>query len=345
MKLKQLQKHITHSTLITDEAMIDVLINQRFHVGERFLGLLIDTHEATLFLNRLFPFESNDINIVRFDDTDDVIRLLAAYIKGSVLAVDKNLKSGFLLPLMSHCPQVLIQLDTQADYIRSIKTAEEIDLMRQASSLNDRIMAEVRDYLSIGLSEIEVAQFIASRHLHYGVDASFPTIVAFGDHAADPHATPSHRILKEGESIIIDMGCILNGYCSDMTRTFYVNAVEPEDIYTLVLEANLAAIQTIKPGVLFKDIDAAARSVIERHGYGAQFIHRTGHGIGREVHEPYDVSASNERVVEVGMTFSIEPGIYLPNQSAVRIEDLVVVSENGCEVLNHFPKNQPLIHK
>ncbi len=344
MKLHTLQKHITNPVLITNERMIAYLINQSFHVGERFLGLLVEKDSATLFLNRLFPYVNEEINIVRFDDTDDVVALLSSYVVSDTIYVDAYLRSAFLIPLLQLKPQLKLVLDTQADYVRSMKSPDEIELMAQASQINDTIMEDVRNYIQLDMREIDIANFIAQCQLERGVVESFPSIVAFGDHAADPHAHPGKRRLKKDEAIIIDMGCIYHGYCSDMTRTFYLsNHIDPR--YDIVLQANQQAIQAVKPGVRFKDIDRAARSVIEAAGYGSNFIHRTGHGIGQDVHEPYDVSSSNERIVEVGMVFSIEPGIYLPQDTGIRIEDLVCVTETGCRVLNSFSKNQALIHR
>ena len=156
---------------------------------------------------------------------------------------------------------------------------------------------------------------------------------------------PVNRTLKEGEAVVVDMGCVIDGYCSDMTRTFFVGYNSEKEIYDLVLKANLAAEAMIKPGVRFKDIDKAARQVIEEACYGQYFIHRLGHGIGMEVHEPFDVSATNDMIVEEGMCFSIEPGIYIKDRIGIRIEDLVLVTSDGVEVLNKYPKDQEVLIK
>ncbi|MCR5067928.1 MAG: M24 family metallopeptidase, partial [Erysipelotrichaceae bacterium] len=166
-------------------------------------------------------------------------------------------------------------------------------------------------------------------------------IVAFGKNAADPHHMSDDTVLQEHQQVLIDMGSHYKGYCSDMTRTFLQkDDPKTEEIYDIVLKANLAAEAAVRPGVRFCDVDRAARKVIEDAGYGPYFTHRTGHGIGLEVHEPYDVSSSDEMIIQEGMCFSIEPGIYLPGETGVRIEDLVICGSDGAIVLNHFSKEK-----
>ena len=154
-----------------------------------------------------------------------------------------------------------------------------------------------------------------------------------------PHAVPSEKKLEPGDFVTMDFGCRYHGYCSDMTRTFFTGEPSEEErkVYELVRQAQAAAEALVKPGVRLCDIDAAARDLITEAGYGPYFNHRLGHFIGLEDHEAGDVSAVNEKVVAPGMCFSIEPGIYLPGKFGVRIEDLVLVTEDGCEVLNHYP--------
>jgi Xaa-Pro dipeptidase len=340
MKLISLQNKLEKATLISDAKMIHYLIGHHFHVGERFLALLIQKDQATLFLNDLFPYTHPKLDIVRFNDAQDPIQLLAHHLKEEdVLYVDKSLQAGFLLKLLKYTPLLELKIDVVADHVRSIKDDEEIAKMIEASRINDVVMHEVPTLLKEGVTEVEVATAIEQLFYKHGADGlSFEPIVAFGDHCADPHAVPSERRLKEADSIIIDMGCIKDGYCSDMTRSYFLGNHKHQNLYDLVLQANLEAIKAVKPGVSFKDVDQAARSVIEKAGYGAYFIHRTGHGIGQDVHEPYDVSSSNDRLIEEGMCFSIEPGIYLEGQVGLRIEDLVCVTKDGCIVLNKAPK-------
>ena len=344
MKAYQVQARINHPILITDEKMIAYLINQRFHVSERFIGLLIKKDTIILYLNNLFPSQLTGLEIKRFNDTEDPLKLLNHDLKSDILYVDKHMSAGFLLKLMKLNPLLKIEIEEIADKVRAQKDTNEIIKMRQASLINDKAMEIVRNRLVEGISEIEIAALIPEIFQSLGAqDISFTPIVAFGKNTADPHAVPNDTKLEKGMPVIIDMGCVYEGYCSDMTRSFFYKENTLNDIYETVRQANLAAISKVKPGVQLKDIDEAARSVIRKAGYGEYFIHRTGHGIGQDVHEPYDVSASSDILCEVGMIFSIEPGIYLPDVGGIRIEDLVLVTTDGCEVLNHYTKDLQII--
>ena len=163
--------------------------------------------------------------------------------------------------------------------------------------------------------------------------------MSFGANAGDPHHEPDDTVLKRGDVVLFDIGGRRCNYCSDMTRTFFWGEPDEETahIYDIVRRANEAAEALIAPGVRMCDLDRVARDVIEDAGYGKYFTHRLGHSIGLQDHEPGDVSLVNEQVVEPGMTFSIEPGIYLPGRTGVRIEDLALVTENGVEILNAYP--------
>jgi len=332
-----------HPILVSDPSMIAYLIGTRFEVGERFLGLLLQNQKTILFLNKLFPYENKDLEIIRFSDEEDPIPLLAQHLDSDVLKVDQHLESSFLLRLMKLKPLIDYQLDHTLDQIRSIKNEEEIGWMREASRLNDLVMSQVPLLLKVGVLESEVASKIVELFKQYSDGISFKPIVAFGSHTADPHAVPEDRALKANEAIVIDMGCKFKGYCSDMTRTFFIGHNPMKEVYDTVLKANLAAIAKVKPGVSLSEIDKAARSVIKEAGYGDYFIHRTGHGIGANVHEPYPVSSESQVLCKEGMIFSIEPGIYLEGIGGIRIEDLVLVTSSGVEVLNTYPKNKEII--
>ena len=232
------------------------------------------------------------------------------------------------------------------DDTRGCKEPDEQEKMIRASLLNDQAMALFRALVRPGLTEAEAARRVREIYGELGAeDVSFTPIVSFGANAADPHHEPDDTVLKEGDCVLFDVGCRLDGYCSDMTRTFFYRAVSPEQrkVYETVLEANLAAEARMGPGVRFCDLDAAARQVIDRAGYGPYFTHRLGHSIGLEVHEPGDVSAVNTDTAQPGRIFSCEPGIYLPGKFGVRIEDLCMITPQGVMVLNRYPKELDII--
>ena len=214
--------------------------------------------------------------------------------------------------------------------------------MRAASRINDQVMEEVAGFFHEGVTEREAARFIESRYTALGCSSpSFPTIVSFGAHGADPHHEPDDTPLAPGDSIVIDMGCRKDRYCSDMTRTFFWQEASEEAraVHDLVREANERAEALVRPGVPLCELDKAARDHIAAAGYGEYFTHRLGHFIGQRDHEQGDVSSANTALAEPGMIFSIEPGVYLPGKFGVRVEDLVLVTEDGCEILNHVDKH------
>ncbi|MGI6607674.1 MAG: M24 family metallopeptidase [Erysipelotrichaceae bacterium] len=216
--------------------------------------------------------------------------------------------------------------------------------MIKASLDNDEVMRKIFPHIKLKVSEKEIYNQILSEFENLTCEpVSFEPIVAFGKNASDPHHQSNDTILQKGDVCLIDMGCRNQGYCSDMTRTFLQKNEKMEEIYEIVKNANHLAIEAVKPGKKFSEIDKIARDYISKSGYGQYFTHRLGHGIGLEVHECYDVSSANETVIEEGMCFSIEPGIYLPDIGGVRIEDLVIVSKKGVIVLNSFPKDKHYI--
>ncbi|MDO4633133.1 MAG: Xaa-Pro peptidase family protein [Eubacteriales bacterium] len=337
MDLKQL--------LITDPMSINYLTGYYTFPHERFLGLLLRADgNHVLFLNKLF-FLTQDpgVELSWHSDTDPVMDMVAEYLlPGETLGVDKLMAAKFLVPLMDNEKTGKIVLGSICvDEARGAKDAEEIEKMREASRINDLAMDRLKKLIRPGVTEIEIADQLLDIYKELGADGhSFDPIVAFGPNGADGHHSPDNTVLKEGDSIIFDVGCIKNGYCSDMTRTFFAGVPSERDrqVYETCLKAHKEAIAMIKPGIPLSSIDGTARGIITAAGYGKEFNHRLGHFIGQEVHEFGDVSSKNERLTEPGMIFSIEPGIYLRDEMGVRIENLVVVTEDGVEELNHYTR-------
>jgi len=221
--------------------------------------------------------------------------------------------------------------------LRLRKEPEEIDLLRQAAHGVDRAMGRIpADVAFAGRTEKDIARDLAELTIEEGHDSADFTIVASGPNGASPHHHAGGRVIEPGDLVVCDFGGRIGGYCSDSTRTFAVGepSEEQREVHQVVLEANEAGRRAARPGVRCQDVDTAARGVIEHAGHGEHFIHRTGHGIGLEVHEHPYIVKGNETILEPGMAFSVEPGIYLPERFGVRIEDIVVCIDDGVESLN-----------
>ena len=329
--------------LITEPLSIKYLTGYYTEPFERFFALLVSTRGTTLFVNKLFPDATGAADVVvSFTDTDDPVPLVAAACDcATPLGVDKALEARWLLPLMQAWAAPAFELGSFAvDGARSVKDATEQELMREASRLNDEAMSWLADQVHPGVSEQVIAEGLLGEYRRLGSEGySFAPIVSFGANGADPHHEPDETVFEQGQMVLFDVGCLWQGYCSDMTRTFFTAqpTAHQLEVYDTVRRANEAAAAIVRPGVEFAEIDRTARSIIEDAGYGPYFTHRLGHQIGLDVHEPGDVSQAHHEPVQPGQIFSIEPGIYLPDGTGVRIEDLCLVTEDGREILNHYP--------
>jgi Xaa-Pro aminopeptidase len=286
--------------------------------------------------------------------TSDVLKELAA----------EALPNGTALPKVgfeaSHVPYALWQAFATAfeglaevvpapdlvDDLRVVKDDAELDALKASIALNDAALAHLVRVVKEGRTELEMAWEMENFVRSHGAEAvSFEPITVAGPNTAIPHAMPSDRTIRSDELVLFDIGARLGGYCSDMTRTFCIESVSPKlrEIWQIVLDAVLMAEAQARPGMTGTDLDNVARKVITDAGYGEAFIHGTGHGVGLEIHEPPWISArAGGDELRPGMVFSIEPGIYLPDVGGVRIEDLVLLTEHGAEVLTHSPKKLQL---
>lgn len=334
--------------LVSDPVSAYYLTGRMINCMERMMVLYLDVEKEKplLVVGKLFPQDEAALGfpVVYFDDTDDAVAVLASNMrKGGTIGIDKTWPARFLLRLMElEAGERYVNASYIIDHIRQIKTKEEQEKMRAASALNDQSMEELIPLTAKGMTEVELGEALRKIYVKNGaLGHSFEPIVGFGDNGADPHHESDDSRGKYGDAVVLDIGCLLNGYCSDMTRTVFLGKAseEAKKIYEIVREANRRGIEAVRPGARFSDVDKAARDYITEMGYGEAFTHRTGHCIGIEVHEFGDVSAANQEVLKPGMIFSVEPGIYVPGVAGVRIEDLVLVTEDGHEVLNHFTKD------
>jgi len=225
----------------------------------------------------------------------------------------------------------LIDAGGKVEALRRIKEPSEINRIAAAAELTDALYNESMERGLIGKTEAEIASHVVARMREEGAEPSFPPIVASGPNGASPHAEPGPRVVGKGELVTMDMGALLDGYCSDCTRTFATGMLEDKanEIYEITLEANDKALAAVRAGAIGADVDAVAREIIREAGYGENFGHGLGHGVGLEVHEGPRLGTNSEDVLAVGEVVTVEPGIYLSGFTGVRIEDLVVVGENG----------------
>ena len=255
------------------------------------------------------------------------------------LAVDGAMRADFLLPLLAAtgAPET-VSAEALIGPLRARKSAPEIDALARAAAQADRAMQAAVDACQPGVSESQVAWAAEAAFRMDGAQEVCFTLVAAGPNGAYPHHHSSQRRLKRGDAIILDIGASLDGYKSDITRVVFLGAPPREfrRAYEAVLAANTRGRAAVRPGVTAQQVDHATRSSLEAQGYGEHFIHRTGHGLGLEVHEAPYITATNEQPLEIGMVFSVEPGVYLPGQFGVRIEDVVVVTDAGERTLTGF---------
>lgn len=236
---------------------------------------------------------------------------------------------------------VLVPMQAKIDAFRATKEPWEIELMRKAQAITDQTFSELCKIIQAGMTEKELEAELLYRLYKHGAEGpSFDPIVVSGPNTSLPHGVPGERKLEFGDFITMDFGCIYGGYCSDMTRTVALGFVseEMDKVYKTVLKAQLAGIAATKAGVAGRDIDGAARKVIADAGYGDYFGHGYGHSLGILIHEAPNANTRNDQPMPAGAVVSAEPGIYLPGKFGVRIEDVTVITETGCEVLTKSPK-------
>ena len=236
----------------------------------------------------------------------------------------------------------LTPFNKQINGFRGVKEAWEIDRMRKAQEITDKAFSEILGRIKVGMTELELqAELIYCLYKNGGQGLSFDPIVVSGPNTSLPHGVAGDRKIQEGDFVTMDFGVLYQGYCSDMTRTVAVGYAteEMKEVYETVLKAQLAGIAASRAGVLGKEIDAAARTVIADAGYGPYFGHGYGHSLGLEIHEAPNPNPGNADPMPLGAVASAEPGIYLPGKFGVRIEDVTIYLEDGCEIITKSPKN------
>ena len=323
----------------------------RTHADERLQAVVIPAEGApAAVLPEMYKAEAETVlpgifSLYSWTDQQDPLKLLEKALPecgSGRIAVDNTFRTDHFMQIMSVLPGSSFEPASRVvDSLRMFKDHAEIEFLDQAGKLADQVMEKVYAEIRPGISEKDLALFVETNYKLLGDNISFSPIVGSGPNSASCHHSPGERKLKEGDFIVVDCGGLAGGYCSDITRTFCLGKASEEmkKIYRAVQEANQAAFEAVEGQCSGEEADAAARNVIVKAGYGPYFSHRTGHGIGLDVHEAPYLVEGNAAVLSPGMAFSIEPGIYLPGQYGVRIEDIVAVTDQGSRRLNHFTRD------
>ena len=345
--LKSMEEKGMPQMIISDPPTLYYLMGKKFAPGERLLALYLNVNgNHKLVINKLFPQDKDlGVDLVWYDDVEDAVEIVSRFVEdGQPIGIDKVWPARFLLRLQELRPNCkFLNGSMIVDYVRMIKDEHEQQLMREAGAACDEVIKKVIPLVVKGYTENELnakVRELFAESGHEGV--SFDPITAYGRSGADPHHVTDDTKGKRGDSVVLDIGGVLNSYCSDMTRTVFIGEVSDRarEVYEVVKEAQRRGIEAAKPGNKMSDVDKACRDYITEKGFGEYFTHRTGHTIGMEDHEYGDVSSVNDDIIKVGQCFSVEPGIYLLDEGiGVRIEDIVLITEDGCEVLNNVTKD------
>ncbi|WP_424766178.1 M24 family metallopeptidase [Paenibacillus sp. sgz302251] len=307
---------LTHSYLLTD-------FRYRTQAPQQAAGFQIIEHGSSPLENVRELMEQHKLSRLAFEQEHVVYSEFTAWTK-ALPSIKLEPSSGLV------------------EKLRIIKDATELQIMQEAADLADRTFEHILKLIRTGVRETDIAlEMEVYMRSHGATSSSFDTIVASGERAALPHGVASDRVIGINEFVKLDFGAYYNGYCSDLTRTVVVGKPSEKhvEIYNIVLEAQLHALEHIKPGMSGREADALTRDIITKYGYGDQFGHGTGHGLGMEIHEAPRLSKLSETILTPGMTVTVEPGIYVPGFGGVRIEDDIVITETGIKILTSSPKD------
>lgn len=337
-----------------DGLLISSAVNRRWLSGfTGSNGWLLITHDSAYLATDFRYWEqaseqSPDFELFKILKQSDIQDLLAKH-EGARLALESQHVTLYEYKVLEEVKAVEWKpVEQTVEPLRAVKSQPEIELIQQAARITDAAMSLVPQLARPGQSEQELAWQLEKAMREAGADGlAFPVHVASGPNAALPHHMPGERKLQPGDSLIVDMGASVNGYCSDLTRTFYMGEAPDEQfqqLYDLVLQAQTTALEALRPGMTGSEADATARDIIAGAGHADHFGHGLGHGLGLFIHEGPRLSpnAPEGILLQPGMVTTVEPGVYIPQWGGIRIEDLVLLVEGGIEMLSHCPK-QPLI--
>ncbi len=345
-----MKKEALDAMLIAPSEEMKFLLGSSTHLCERFQALIVKNDGEYFYICNLLTADEikeilgEGIKVYSWFDGDGFIDTAKKAFEengltGKTIGVNSTERACIILDLMKNIDIKFVNGKPFLEEMRIIKTNEEIKDLRKAAQITDETFSELLKFIKPGMKEADVANFINKTFIEKGAQPGF-AMVCSGPNSALPHYASDQRVIQEKDIVLLDYGCIYNSMCADMTRTIFVGGATEEEIkmYEYVLEANIAGESKAVEGAYIPDIDKAARDVVYESGYGDTFVTRLGHGIGYSLHEAPDIKQSNKRYLEKGMAFSIEPGIYRVGEFGIRIEDILVITENGTEILNQASK-------
>lgn len=350
--LSVMKKDNVTAMLIAPSSDLEFLMGFSPHMDERFQGLFVLNDGRYFYvvpkLNReeIANVLGEESPIYAWDDGEGFLcKVKEGFndfdLVNKTIGVNASTKAVSILDIKNALDVNFINGNEILEEIRIIKDEQEIEYLKKAAKLADEVFIDIVKFIRPGIQERDIKNKIEELFMEKGADGlSFNPIVASGPNSSKPHYNEDSRYIQEKDVIILDFGCKYKGLCSDMSRTVFVGGVSDEEreIYDIVYRSNEAGEKYAKEGVAAESVDKVSRDVIKNAGYGDYFLNRLGHGIGYSVHEAPDIKGSNNRILEKGMAFSIEPGIYIPGKFGMRIEDIVVIGKDGPEIINKSSK-------
>lgn len=331
---------------------LEYLTGLTFHPDERFKALFVFADGSCFsVLPELYYEEGRaalgaGADIYAWGDSEGFLSAVlkgdARYgLKGKTIGINDGVRAVDLLDMESAVAARYVNGSPVTEELRLLKTGDERNKLREAARLADEVMGKVISFIRPGLTEKEIRNKIEALFLEAGCGLAFEPIVASGPNTSRPHYNGSSRVVQERDVIILDFGCRYKGFCSDISRTVFVGepTAEQREVFAIVAKANGAGEAAVMPGVTAEEVDLAARNIIREAGCGQFFLNRTGHGVGIAVHEGPYIREGNRQVLEDGMCFSVEPGIYMAGRFGMRVEDIVLVTGTGKEVLNKYSRD------
>lgn len=349
----EIKKAGCDALLMGPSADLEYLFGLSVHKCERFNGVfLLATGEVFGVVSKLYLEEfkralPSGTKIYEWADEEWFFEALERAFKewgfgeGTKIAVNDGVAAMDAVEIANRHGVHLVNGWQMLEPLRLIKSQEEIAKLKKAGEITDRALEALLSFIRPGRKEKEIRRKLLELMDDLGAtSASFPPIVARGEHASMPHYTGGDGVIRERDTLLIDFGCRFEGYCSDMTRTLFIGEPDPEirKLYEIVRRAQEEGEKHVRPGVTAESVDEVARKVIVKAGYGEYFNNRVGHGIGIAIHEAPYIMRGNRTPLQKGMTFSVEPGIYIPGKVGIRIENCVFVTDEGCQSFTSFPK-------